>query len=847
VRLLLRTLLWRPLRRRPLRFLVTVAGVAIGVAAVVATVSASRAAVASLREGVEAITPPAALEVTRPGGVDEAWLERLRPLAGEAVIAPVIEEIALLPELGDAVRVLGLDPLLGGALVGGAGGLPAQAALERVLRGEAVLLPEALARRLGGPREVTLAVRARRVTLPVAASFRPRRLAGAWESVVVVDVALAQELFGRVGRLDRIELQPRAGTTAGPLVARARALLPADARVDEPAARGARTGRMVRALEFNLTALSGISLVVGGVLVATTLATSVVQRRSVIALLRSLGAAPRQLAAALLVEAAAIGVLGGTAGVAGGLFGGRAALASVRATVAAVVQGVPPAGIALDADVALLGVGLALAVSLAAAVLPLAEALRTPPIQNLRQERPTALHGHHHRGALAAALGLGLAAAALAHAPPVDELPVAALLGSLALLGAALALAAPLVDALARLGGGALTRRLGMPVRLAAAALAAGRQRSAWAAGAVGVTVALAVAVAIMVHSFRTTVVDWSEQALRSDLWLRPLAADTGFGVGRLDPEIVDIARRLFGADAVDPFHTREAWVGGTPVTLGAGAMTVVARRAGLPFRGERDGGAVFLRTVREHGAVVNEPFANRFGVGLGDEVRLEAGGREIVRRVTGVFYDYSRQHGMVVIDLDDYLSQFPDDGPQEIGLFLPAGSDPAVARDRLLAALGGRFLVEAFLNRELRREVVALFDRTFAITVALQAVAAVVAVIAVLTVLFALVDERRRDLAVLRAVGASRGQVTALVVTEAGLLGLAGVVLGLVAGALVGVVLVRVVNLQSFGWTLRFLVPTATLGATAVALVLACLAAGLAPAALAARLMPQEELREEG
>jgi len=361
------------------------------------------------------------------------------------------------------------------------------------------------------------------------------------------------------------------------------------------------------------------------------------------------------------------------------------------------------------------------------------------------------------------------------------------------------------------------------------------------------VTVALAVAVAIMVHSFRTTVVDWSEQALRSDLWLRPLAADTGFGVGRLDPEIVDITRRLFGADAVDPFHTREAWVDGTPVTLGAGAMTVVARRAGLPFRGERDGSTVFLRTVREHGAVVNEPFANRFGVGLGDEVRLEAGGREIVRRVTGVFYDYSRQHGMVVIDLDDYLSQFPDDGPQEIGLFLPAGSDPADARDRLLAALGGRFLVEAFLNRELRREVVAVFDRTFAITVALQAVAAVVAVIAVLTVLFALVNERRRDLAVLRAVGASRGQVAALVVTEAGLLGLAGVVLGLVAGALVGVVLVKVVNLQSFGWTLRFLVPTATLGATAVALVLACLAAGLAPAALAARVMPQEELREEG
>jgi putative ABC transport system permease protein len=272
--------------------------------------------------------------------------------------------------------------------------------------------------------------------------------------------------------------------------------------------------------------------------VATALATSVVQRRAVIALLRSLGASPHQLASALLVEAAAIGLLGGVAGVTGGLFGARAALASVRATVAAVVQGVPPTGIALDRDVALLGVGLALAVSLAAAVVPLGEALRTPPIQSLRHERPSEGPRRSHRAALAVALVFGLAAALLARAPAVDDLPVAALLGSLALLGAALALAAPVIDALTRLRRGTLARRLGTPVRLAAAALAAGRQRSAWAAGAVGVTVALAVAVAIMVHSFRTTVVDWSEQALRADVWVRPLAAGTGFGVGRLIPVV---------------------------------------------------------------------------------------------------------------------------------------------------------------------------------------------------------------------------------------------------------------------------------------------------------------------
>lgn len=677
--------------------------------------------------------------------------------------------------------------------------------------------------------------------------FRPPRLASAWNTVVVMDVAAAQELFHTTGRVDRIELRPRPGVGGDDLAALVRPLLPPGARLTRPETRSDATGRMVRALDFNLTALSGISLLVGAVLVATTLATSVVQRRSLIALLRSLGASPGQLAGAVLTEAAAIGVLGGALGVAGGALGARAALASVRATVAAVIQGVPPSRIVLSPDVAAGGFVLALLVSLAAATVPLREALRTPPLQGLRRERPDRLTPRRRRQALAGAAALALAAAALARLPAMDGLPVAALAASLALLCAVLVLASPLVDRLAALGAHGLLRWASPSLRLAAAALAAGRRRAAWAAGAVGVTVALAVAVTIMVHSFRATVVDWSRQALRSDVWVRPLAASTGFGVGRLDPAIVATARRLFGDEAVDPFYSTTVTMDGRRVTLGAGEMAVVARRGGVPFMDGRDSRTVFREALETHSAVVNEPFARRFGVRRGDTIRIPAPGGAVARRVAGVFYDYSHQEGMVVIDANDFLALFPDDGPVEMGLYLPAGADPAAARARLLQTLHGRYLVEAFLNRELRREVVATFDRTFAITTALRIVAGVVAVIAVLAVLFALVSERRRDLAVLRALGASRGQVVSLVVAEAGLLGLAGVLAGFAAGGLVGEILVTVVNVQSFAWTLRFLPPWPSLALTAVALVAATALAGAGPALAAIRVTPREELRDEG
>ena len=851
--MLLRTFFLRPVRRRPLRFVTTVIGVAAGIAALVATVAASSAAVASLREGIDEVAGRARLEVAAPAGVSEELLGRLRPLTADAVVVPVIEEIALLPALGDAVRVLGVDLLADAQVrdIEPSVATPASAgSVNALLTGHGVLVPERLAARLalrpGDPLEIS--IRARRRTLTVAGTFVPRRLASVWDRVLVVDIALAQELFGKVGRIDRIELVPRRGVDEGRLAEAARLLVPPNVTVEQPRARAAAASRMVRALQFNLTALSGVSLFVGAVLVATTLATSVVQRRGVLALARSLGASRGQIARSLLAEAVAIGALGGVLGVAGGVLGARAALASVRSTVAAVVRGVPATEIRLPLWLAVAGLLMGVGVSVLAAILPMAEAVRTPPVQGLVGERPEFLRRPSRRRAVAVALALAALAVILACAPAWDDLPVAALLASMALLGVLLAVVSPALDLLARRAAAPLARSAeGTEIRLAIAAVAAGRRRASWGAGAVGVAVALAVAIGTMVHSFRATVIDWANQGLRADVWIRPLAATTGVQVGRLDPEVVRVAERLFGTEAIDPFHTAAATMAAQPVTLAGGEFAVVARRGGVAFRDGRDSRVVFAAALAHRAAVVGEPFATRFGVREGDTITLRVADGTLSRKVEGVFYDYSNQQGMVVIDRHDFLRHVPDDGPRELALFLPAGVDPAAARDRLLAALGGRFLIDALLNRELRAEVVAIFDRTFAITRALQAVAAAVAVLAVLTVLFALLGERRRDLALLRALGGTRLQVGGVVAAQAALLGAVGAAGGLAIGLAIGFVLVKVVNVQSFGWTLRFMPPWPSLAVTATLVTVACLLAGLAPAIAAARMHPAEALREEG
>ncbi len=849
----LRALWFRPLVARPLRAAATALGVALGVASIVSTVLASRAAVASLGADVETIAGAAALEIRRPGGVTLDELAELRPLCAHALVVPVVEGVVHVPALGDLARVLGVDLLVDADVRALELDAPdVDAARDAMLLGRGAAVSAALADELGAaPGDAIEAlVDARLVELELVALFEPERFASAWDRVILVDVAFAQELFGRT-TLDRVELRPRgegeAAIDVATLRERALAALPAGALVGPASVRRAEGERMVAALRFNLTALSGVSLLVGVVLVATTLATSVVQRRHVLALLRSLGASRAQLAAAVLGEAAVLGLAGGALGVVLGELAARGALAGVRASVTTVAPSALAGAVEGGTSLALAGLVVGLVAALVAAVLPLREALDVPPIQGLRRVRDDVRPARPRaRWTLLAALLAG--AALCARMPPWEDRPVWALVSALLLLASLLVLAGPLVDLAARARVRLGRSRWSVPLVLAQAALAAGRRRAAWAAGAVGVAVALAVSMVTMVGSFRRTVVDWTDATMRSDLFVRPMPAASGASAGGLDPAVASLARELFGAGAVDAYHASEARVRGARVELAGGDFAVRAREGGAPFLAGGESREVFARALASGGVVVNEPFARRFHVEAGDVVTFDTAGGAIERRVEGVYRDYSAHRGRAVLDRADLLALDPHARLESLAVFLPqSASDGSVraARARLSEALAGRFALDVLLNREVRREVLDVFERTFAVTVALQLLAVVVACIAVVTVLGALVQERRGDVAVVRALGGSAAQVAGIVLAQALLLGAAGALGGLAVGLAVGWVLVAVVNVQSFGWTLAFQPPWSSILGTVGLVVPACLAAGLVPALAAARKSIQEDLRE--
>ncbi len=845
--MLFRALVWAPVRSRPWRSLATVIGIAAGVAAFVATLIASRSAVSSLRD--DTALGGELVRIEAPGGIDDSALALLRPLTQGAQLLPRMDEWVLEQNSRSVLRLYGIDALLDPRLLQGPKDWrPTSEQIEATWQGRGVWVSQELPTALTERNELQLLVRGIPRTVPVIGHFPLRSPDDPLRSAVIGDLALVESLFAPGRRLDSVDLVPRKGWTAEQVQESALACVPQPLRVVSSADLERERRAMVRSLEFNLLSLSGISLLVGAVLVATALASAVVERRKLLALCVSLGATRRQLVATLLGEALLYGSLGGALGAIGGALAAHALAPTMRSSVETVLGALPESGVRIEAGLVLAGVAMGIAAALLASILPLFEIVRTPPLQSLRRAQQQPLSARARLGSLLLAGLLVWSALQLMHVPSPDGLPLSGLGASIALLLALVAVQGPLIDALGRSAlrmPGLLAR---MPsLRLSASALAAGRRRAAWASAAVGMSVALSISIAAMVLSFRTSVETWAREGLLADLALRPVATAGGVPLGELDAGILAECQSLYGPEHVHPFHREPARVGGRSITLGGGDLAVVARRGGVAYRDGRDSREVLQRAHTLGRVLINEPLATWTGLREGDSIRIETDAGVLEKTIEGVFVDYGDSQGLVITERAEFLRLFPRSLPRTIDIYLDDPTSADAERERVLAVLRTRFAVEVLTRTQLLDRILSVFDRTFAITRALELVSAIVAVIAVLTVLYALLAERAGDLALLWSLGATRAELFAQILLQAAWIGLLGAVLGILTGLAIGVVLVDVVNLQSFGWTIRYQQPFET---CVRMLVLVVVFAGIAGALPALRVLASPAariLREEG
>ena len=841
----------RHLARAKLRTALTMVGIALGVALYVAIRLCNESVSASFRDTMSALSGAATLEVIGgQDGVDESVYATVADTPGVVAAAPVIQRtVALEEDPTVSLTIVGVDPFSETAfrtseLDGEPNDLPEPFLLDPT----AVLLTRSFAQTHGLAVGETLRVvdADRVVSLTVAGLLAPGRLARAWGgSIALMDIAAAQWTLGRLGTLDRIDIltDPDAVDVVR---AALQGRLSASVTLQRPERRLAHAERVVRSFQVNLTALSGIALLVGLFLIYNTMTYALLRRRAEIGLLRAIGVTRRRLLALLTAESLAFGAVGGLVGVPLGALLARAALGTVSRTVEALYQGAPAQTIALTPALAAEGLALGCVVAVVAAMIPIREALRTVPREVLHAgwvER----HRQLRAGPLAVTgLGWFALAAWAAQAGPVDGIPLFGYAAALFVVlgGACLAPLAGL--ALARVVDPLALRLRWVEARIAGGTLASTPGRTAVAAGALMTALAMMVSVIVMVGSFRRTVERWIADTISADVFVTPAArAAVGPSVHFSDGSIVTALQAVPGVAAVDPYRQIPVHYEGRPILVSARDLTLVAQRSTVFF--ERGDPREILRQLASGaGVAVSEVLARTHGLRAGGTITLPTPTGPATFPIVGVFFDYATDGGRVLMDRSVFVSHWNDSGVNAAAVYLDADGDIEAIQAAMAQSLAPSHRVTMTTNRDLKREVLDVFDQTFAITRALDLVALAVAMLGVANTVLAIVLERRREIGVLRALGTTRRQIGRIVACEAALIGLVGTALGVATGFGVSLILIRVVNVQSFGWTIGFWwEPTEVLAAAGLAFA-AALAAGWLPARYAARSPLVEVLTDE-
>ena len=830
MRALLLSFSWQELRHHPWRNAAAVVAVMLGVALAFSVHLINASALDEFSSAVRSVNGQPDLELrAAQGGFDEALFARVARHPQVALASPVIE-IAATAVIGERrlpLRIVGVDALVLPTLAPALMPVPAEGAARFSLFAPGQVFLNAAAR-------TALSDAAQHVTLQIGTQRHDVQIAGSVSAggtaLAVMDIGAAQDLFGRAGQLTRIDLRLADGTDRAAFT---RALetapdWPTNVRIAEPGDAAERVSNLSRAYRVNLTVLALVALFTGAFLVFSVLALSVAKRAQQFALLGVLGLTPRGRLGLVLAESLLLGAVGSAAGIALG-----AALAAFALKVlggdlgGGYFAGVAPA-LRWSSGAALLYGALGIAAAGVGGWWPARAAQSLPEAQTLKGLGATT----PQRGGRIVPLALLAIGVVLARLPPIADIPVAAyvsvgflLVGGITALPWLIAL---LYDRIAP----AFAQRV-LPM-LAIERARRMRGTAAVAVSGVVASLSLAVALTVMVASFRDSVTRWLDVVLPADLYLR-VAGNASGDDAAFTPAFVQRLAQLPGVARTGTLRLR-------PLLLDPARPAV-----SLIGRSFEDGGAArTLPLVGEAlpvpagqiGLYVSEAMVDLYGARPGTTFAplARALGTTSTFFVAGVWRDYVRQFGTLTMDARDFERLTGDRSASDVALWLaPGAAEGAVqAAVRRLAAdepgLGDA--VELSSVAQIRATSLRIFDRSFAVTYWLQAVAIAIGLFGIAASFSAQVLARRKEFGLMAHLGFTRRQVLAVVAGEGAAWTAIGAVAGLALGLAVSVVLVHVVNPQSFHWTMDLLVPWWRLAGLCAAVV----AAGTLTAWLAGR-----------
>jgi putative ABC transport system permease protein len=788
--ILLRLISWPYIRKHALRWLLTIAGIVLGVAVFVGMHTANQSVLYAFRQTVDRIAGSTELQISSgETGFDENVLDRVQAVPQVRIAVPVIEAVVNtgLPGQGNLL-ILGVD-------MTGDRGLrqyDLESGDEAVIDDPLVFLaqPDSLIitdtfskeNKLGIGGKVPMSTMEGEKLFTVRGIMKSSGLASAFGgNLAIMDVYAAQKVFGRGRRFDRIDLAVQEGARVDKVKQKLEALLGSGFQVESPSARGQQFESISRIYALTANITSAFALFIGMFIIYNTFQIAVTQRRTEIGILRALGATRRQVRTIFLGESVVAGLLGSSLGLLLGIAIARGMTGYIGALLGEVF-GIAQKAEEISTNPALMifAVVLGVITSVVAAFIPARNAARVDPVQALQKGRYQQMSAGENRVRTITALVVTILAAACL---------LLSRYRFLAYAGDALAVLAVLLltPTLAQLVARALRPLLRWmrPVEgtLAADSLLQAPRRTSGAVAALMLSLALVVALGGLTRASYDSIFKWLSVALNPDLFISASQSLTARSF-RFPGSMADQLRAIPGVGEVQSVRDARIQINGAPLVFVAADVQALVRRATLPPTAG-DPKTMYRLTGEGKGILASDNFALLRGYKLGDVLDIPSPHGVLHMPIVGIVVDYSDQQGSILMDRSVYKRYWNDDTVNIFRIYLAPGATEAEVKRRILDRFGAERRLFVLTNRDVREYVIRLTDQWFGITYVQIAVAVLVALLGIVNTLIVSITDRRRELGVLQAVGGLRNQIRGTIWLEALTIGAVGLILGLAFGAL--------------------------------------------------------------
>jgi putative ABC transport system permease protein len=803
---------FRNIKEEKLFSLISIFGVALGVGLFVSILTSTNMAIENFGEDIKRLNPKAELEIVPVSGnfLDEKIYETL--IKNQIRPFPVIKVNALYEKTDTNIYLFGVEPLKAFKFLDidiDKNGIDLKLFLTDL---KGVILTEDIANRFNIKKGETfnLLVNNRKYNFTVAGILKSDLI----PTGIYQDIGNFQERLGYVGVLSRIDLQEYN-------IQKLREILPKDVEVIEKSKAVSGQKELLASFKYNLHFISFIAILVGFFMLYNTIFITVVKKRTQIGILRALGANRLQILLIFLSQSIILGVVGALIGVFIGQFFSIYASHMVEDTVSTIFQPILLKEVSTFQKYSLTAFLMGIFISVIAGALPAIEASKIKPTEVSR----SGTFEYRYKSFYKLAFFVGIVFVILGSIVSfLDflkslELPVFSYFGVfLILLGFALSTPFYLESFVKK-----ISRKIKKYCKTCGAIsisdISSNIFRFSIALISVAISTALIVSMAILINSFENSLRKWIDRHLVADIFIKSSSCSSNFCFEALDSSILEKIKSVKGVEDINPFRAIPIRYRDKNTILGFSDEKIVKKY---------ENGISSYEITKS--VAVSEYFKIKYNLKEGDNITIKTPKGDETFFIREIFTSYSTTNGIILMDKSFQEKFWGTNDFTQLSIFLKKGYRTDDIIEQIKEKLGGNLLLDIYDNNVLKKKVLNIFDKTFQITYAIQIIALIISLLGVANMLYAVALEKRREISILKYLGADNFLLLKIFIVSSSIIGLAGIFYGLLLGGMLSFIIVKIVNTVSFGWSITFYIKSVKLFFTLFILFLFVILSGCLP-----------------